>query len=205
MCEAITLGTAAVAAAEGAPAVAATSGLFGSAGVFGWSATAGTLSSVASLGGLGLSAVGAAQQSSAANAAADAQSKIAANNAVLAENEARYAEGAADKNAQVKRRQTAQLIGTQRAAMGASGAVVDEGSFMDITLDTAEQGELDALALLEEGDRAAWRARGNSANFMAQSDIYSKSKTSPLASVTGSVLSGAGQIGSNWFKMTKKS
>jgi len=159
----------------------------------------------ASLAGLGLSAVGAAQEADSKNAAADAQSKIAANNAKIAENEARYAEGVADRNAQVKRRQTAQLIGTQRAAMGASGAVVDQGSFMDITLDTAQQGDLDALALLEEGDRAAWRARGNADNFSAQSDVYAKSKTSPLASVTGSLLQGAGQIGSNWYRMTKKS
>lgn len=200
MCEAVMLGTAAVAATETAPAVAATSGLIGTGGMVSPWFTIGT-----SVAGLGLSAVGAVQQTEAANAAADAQSKIAANNAQIAENEARYAEGVADKNAQVKRRQTAQLIGTQRAAMGASGAVVDEGSFMDITLDTAQQGELDAMALLDEGDRAAWRARSNADNFSAQSSIYANSKASPLASVTGSLLQGAGQIGSNWYRMTKKS
>jgi len=198
-------GTAAVAASEGAAATAATSGLFGTAGAFGWGATAGTLSTAAGIGGLGLSAVGAMQQTDAANAQADAQSKIAANNAKVSENEARYAEGVAERNAQTKRRQTAQLIGTQRAAMGASGAVVDQGSYMDLTLDTAQQGELDALALVDEGDRAAWRARSNAANYTAQSNIYANSKTSPLASASGSLLSGAGQIGSNWYRMTKKS
>lgn len=164
-----------------------------------------TIATATSVAGLGMSAAGSMQQANAANATADAQSKIAANNATIAESEAHYAEEAADKNAQAQRRRTAQVIGSQRAAMGASGAVVDEGSFMDLTLDTAERGEMDALALLEEGDRAAWRARGQSANFSAQSEIYRNSKTSPLASVGGSVLSGAGQIGSNWYKMTKKS
>jgi len=198
MCEAVSAFLVGTAAVEGG--AAATAGIIGSAGMVSPVFTVGS-----SLAGLGLSAAGSMQQANAANATADAQSKIAANNATIAESEAHYAEEAADKNAQAQRRRTAQVIGSQRAAMGASGAVVDEGSFMDLTLDTAERGEMDALALLEEGDRAAWRARGQSANFSAQSDSYRNSKTSPLASVTGSVLSGAGQIGSNWYKMTKKS
>lgn len=198
MCEAISSFLVGTAAVEGG--AAATSGIIGTAGMVSPIFTVGT-----GLAGLGLSAAGAAQQASTANAAADAQSKIAANNAKTAESEARYAEATAEENAQAQRRKTAQVIGAQRAAMGASGAVVDQGSFMDVTLDTATRGELDAQALLDEGDRAAWRARNQADTYSAQSKIYSQSKTSPLASVTGSLLSGASQIGSNWYKMTKTS
>lgn len=198
MCEAVSAFLVGSAAVPGG--AAATSGIIGSAGLVSPVFTIGS-----SLAGLGLSAAGSAQQTAAANAQADAQSQIAANNAKIAENEKRYALATAEKNAQEQRRKTAQVIGAQRAAMGASGAVVDQGSFMDVTLDTVERGELDAQALLDEGDRAAWRAGNQADTYSAQSQIYSQSKTSPLASVTGSLLQGAGQIGSNWYRMTKKS
>lgn len=167
--------------------------------------TYGTAISVASsVAGLGLSAMGTIQQTNAANKQAAVQAQIAANNAQIAENEAAYARGQAEKNAEAQKRKTMQAIGTQRAAMGASGAVVDEGSFMDVTLDTAERGTFDALALLEEGDRAAWRAENQAGNFRAQAGLYSASQKDPLLSVGGSLLSGAGEIGKNYYLMTSK-
>ena len=82
--------------------------------------------------------------------------------------------------------------------------VVDEGSFMDVSLDTVERGTYDALALLEEGDRAAWRAENQAGNFRAQSGLYNASQKDPLLSVGGSLLSGAGEIGKNYYLMTSK-
>ena len=154
--------------------------------------------------GMGMTALGQVQANESANAQAKYQSQMAANNAATLESEARYAEETAQKNAAQKRRETGVFIGKQRAAEGATGAVVDSGSFMDVSLDTAERGEMDALALLREGDMTAWRARVGATNSMAQSGLYAGSQKSALMPVAGGLLSGAGNIGANWYTMTKK-
>ena len=164
---------------------------------------AGTIASAAtSAVGLGLSIMGTMQQTDAANKQAAYQAQVAANNAQAAENEAAYARAQGEKNYQAKRRETLQVVGAQRAAEGASGAVVDNGSFMDVSLDTVERGTYDALALLDEGNRAAWRAENQAINYTNQSQLYAASQKSALLPAAGSLLSGAGQIGANWYMMT---
>lgn len=156
-----------------------------------------------SLAGTAVSAYGQMQQAKAANAQADYQAKVANNNARTAEMEAQYAEQQGQKNAEAQRRRTAIAIGAQRARMGASGAAVDTGSFLDLTLDTAHQGELDALALRNDGKMEAWRARSQGANYTAQSGLYSMSKTNPYLAATGTLLEGAGKAGSGYYTMKK--
>ncbi len=156
-----------------------------------------------SLAGAAVSAAGQAKQAAAANAQAEYQSKIASNNAQIAEMEAQYAEQQGERNAESQRRKTAVMVGAQRAAMGKSGAVADTGSFLDLTLDTVRSGELDALALREEGDLAAWRARAQGMNARAQGQMYSMSKTNPALGIAGTLISGAGQAGSAFFSMSK--
>jgi len=166
-------------------------------------ATVTGLSVATSVAGLGMTALGQSQAQDSANAQAKYQGQVAANNAITAENEAQYAQATAERNANAKKREMLTVIGAQRAAEGSTGAVVDSGSFMDVRLDTAERGTMDAMALLQEGDLAAWRARNQAANFTAQSGLYdAASKTSALMPVAGSLLSGAGNIGANWYKMT---
>ena len=196
MCEAVSAFLVGTAATSGA---AATSGIIGTAGMLSPIVSIGT-----SIAGLGLSALGTMQQTDAANKQASYQAQVSANNAQTAENEAAYARETAERNAQAQKRKTLSVIGTQRAAEGASGAVVDSGSFMDVTLDTAERGTLDALALLEEGTLAAWRAENQAATYRAQSGLYSASKKSALTPVGGSLLSGAGEIGKNYYLMKGK-
>ncbi len=53
------------------------------------------------------------------------------------------------------RRRVSQLIGRQRAAIGASGAAVDQGSAFDIIEDTVALGELDALQIRNNAAREA--------------------------------------------------
>lgn len=151
--------------------------------------------------GTAVSAYGQHQATNAANKQADYQAKVAANNAATAEMEAKFAEQQGQRNAEAQRRRTAIAIGAQRARMGASGAVVDTGSFLDLTLDTAKQGELDAMALLEEGQMQAWRSRVQGSNFMAQSNLYKSSKTNPFMAAGGTLLQGAGQAGMGFSGM----
>ena len=152
--------------------------------------------------GTAVSAYGQYSAAKAANKQADYQAKVAANNAATAEMEAKFAEQQGERNAEAQRRKTAIMIGSQRARMGASGAVVDSGSFLDLTLDTAKQGELDAMALLNEGKMQAWRSRVQGSNLMAQSNLYKSSKTNPYLAAGGTLLSGAGQAGMNYYYAT---
>lgn len=153
--------------------------------------------------GTAVSAYGQYQATSAANKQADYQAKVAANNAQTAEMEAKFAEQQGQRNAEEQRRRTAIMVGAQRAKMGASGAVVDTGSFLDLTLDTAKQGELDAMALVNEGRMEAWRARVQGTNYQAQSKLYGMSKTNPFLAAGGTLLSGAGQAGMGYYSMKK--
>ena len=157
---------------------------------------------VATLLGTAVSAYGQYQAANAANKQADYQAKVAANNAATAEMEAKFAEQQGERNAEAQRRKTAIMIGAQRARMGASGAVVDSGSFLDLTLDTAKQGELDAMALLNEGKMQAWRSRVQGSNLMAQSNLYKSSKTNPFLAAGGTLLEGAGRAGFGYYQMT---
>jgi hypothetical protein len=152
--------------------------------------------------GTGVQAYGQYTVAKAANAQADYQAKVAANNAATAEMEAKFAEQQGERNAEAQRRKTAIMIGSQRARMGASGAVVDSGSFLDLTLDTAKQGELDAKALLNEGRMQAWRSRVQGTNLMAQSNLYKSSKTNPFLAAGGTLLEGAGRAGFGYYQMT---
>lgn len=52
-----------------------------------------------------------------------------------------------------------QVIGAQRAAMGGSGAVVDEGTFGDILFDTAQAGEMDAQMVRYNASAEAYGAK----------------------------------------------
>lgn len=153
--------------------------------------------------GTALTAYGQYASSEAQNKQAEFQSKVAANNAATAEMEAKYAEQQGEKNAEAQRRKTAVMIGAQRARMGSSGAVADTGSFLDIELDTAKMGELDALALREEGQLAAWRARTQGANYTAQSQLYGMSKSNSFLAAGGTLLSGAGQVGMGYYSTMK--
>lgn len=155
--------------------------------------------------GTAVSAYGQYQAATAANKQAEYQSKVANNNARTAEMEAQFAEQQGMRNAEQQRRRTAIMIGAQRARMGASGAVVDSGSFMDLTLDTAHQGELDAMALLNEGRMEAWRARVQGTNYKAQGQLYGMSKTNPFLAAGGTLLEGAGRAGMGYYNMTSGS
>lgn len=101
------------------------------------------------------------------NESAQFQANVATMNAEMAEEEGKEAKKIGYDNAQKARLQAAQMIGGQRSAMAASGAQVDQGAFLDLTLDTAEKGELDALALNEQGLWADYNKRLEGANMRA--------------------------------------
>ena len=165
------------------------------------------------------SAYGAYQTSQAQQQQADYQSKmanynaqVAEKNAQLAEEQGRQAKKEGYENKLKKRQEVAGLIGEQRAAQGAGGTVVDVGSNLDLTLDTTEKGEIDALALEQQGlDKdyqsrlQAWNYRAQGAADASASKQYSavSGSINPWASAGSTLIGGLANVGSNYYNMTK--
>lgn len=165
--------------------------------------TAAVISAVsiaASLAGTGLRMHAQAQQDRAQQAQADYQARVARKNQELAEEQAREARRQGHDAAVRKRQEVAGIIGSQRAGAGASGATVDAGSFLDLTMDTAEKGEMDALALHQQGlDRAHNLAiRGWNSGRQAQAHAWQADRLDPAAGILGTALGGMAQAGTNF-------
>lgn len=70
----------------------------------------------------------------------------------------------------IQRDKTAQMLGFQRAAMGASGIQVDSGSGGKVLEQTAGMGELDALNIRTNALREAWGFKSEADSQRAQAD-----------------------------------
>ena len=129
------------------------------------------------------------------------QQQIAERNRDLAAEQARAARKEGYDAAVKKRQEVASIIGAQRARQGASGVATDIGSALDLNMDTAERGEIDALALQQQGlDKArnleiqAWNSNANAQAYGWAADNVS-SGNNGLATA-GTILGGIGKAGS---------
>ncbi|MCR5563994.1 MAG: hypothetical protein K6F46_11655 [Desulfovibrio sp.] len=129
------------------------------------------------------------------------QQKIAERNRDLAEEQARAARKEGYDAATRKRQEVASIIGAQRARQGASGIATNTGSALDLNMDTAERGEIDALALQQQGlDKArnleiqAWNSNQNAQGYAWAADNVSGGNNG--LGMAGTILGGIGQAGS---------
>ena len=151
---------------------------------------------VAGVLGTAFSAYGAYQQQQAINDQAEYQAAVAKNNAITAEREGQYAKDQSEEMADRHRQKVQQFIGAQRAQQSNTGFLVDTGTALDLTLDTAQYGELDALEIEHEGDMSQWRAQIKKENYNAQAELFQMQKSSPFLAAAGEVIGGtAGIIG----------
>ena len=157
-------------------------------------------SSIVALVGTGLSTVGAYQQAKAQKSQAEYNAAIATKNQELAEEHAAAQRREGYENMVKKRQEVAGVIASQRAAMGASGAQVDRGSFLDLELDTAEKGEIDALALYQRGLDAAYNTEVQGWNYGQQAKAYESQadNINPGWAAAGTAIGGLAAIGSNY-------
>lgn len=147
------------------------------------------------IAGLVLSAFGAYSAVQAQNIQAKTQAKVAKRNAVVAEQDAAFAREAAAKREDAHRLKVARFRSSQKVKMAFSGFVVGAGSFGDVLEDTAMMGELDALAIRQEGEIEAWRSNVRAANFSTQGSVYDAAYTSPYLASGGSLLTGLDKAG----------
>lgn len=146
--------------------------------------------------------VGGAMSADSQRKQAHFQEDMAEYNAEVAVAEADHTRAATDIKARQHRLRVAQTVGKQRAAMGASGVAVDQGSFLDLTLDTVEQGKIDELALLYEGELSAWRidaGRGLTEAQGAQYGYLASQQNPALSGLMAGVATGANFYASGGF------
>ena len=138
-----------------------------------------------------MSAVSSYSQTKSDNKSLEYNAAVSMQNANQAREESKYAMAQASREANEERRKAAAAMSQQRAKMGASGAVVDSGSFLDSQTDIKTQGERNALDRLHEGDMDTWRGERKVDEYRRQADISLAQKKNPNTVLTGSLISGA--------------
>jgi len=123
-----------------------------------------------SLAGSAVSAYGQIQ-------AGRAQARVARHNQQLALAAAVDARLRGDFEEGELRRKASSFIGRQRTVIAESGAVVDEGTALNLTQDTAQIAELNALAIRVNAAREAFGFEAQAFGFGAEADLSSLSGT----------------------------
>lgn len=153
-------------------------------------ATAASIGTVAAAGAVGLGVVSTAQQYK-------FQKNISRYEARVAANEATQVRNRATEDELAKRRQTAQLISSQRAAAGASGIDINTGSAFQLQQDAALLGEVDALRIRNNGSRQADTIGQQS---VANQISASSQRNNDLMSSGISLVQKAAKVNPKWIK-----
>lgn len=125
-------------------------------------------------------AISAYNQQLATNNALTYNANVAYRNAERVKIENEYNRLQAEKNiAQVGKR-TRQAVGQQRAAMGASGLVVDTGTFLDVQANTISAGAEEQAAIIEDRDFATYSSMQEFENYINDARMSLASRQSPL-------------------------
>lgn len=176
-------------------------------GISAATATAITLAATAASTAMGV--MGSIQQAKQQSAQAKYQSAVAKQNQQLAEEQASAERREGYENMTEQRRKTAALISKQRAAAGASGAVVDFGSNLDVMEDTAAAGEMDALKMYQQGLNRAYGSEIQANNYASQAKAYdaqaSSARSAGWMNAASTAIGGIADMGSTWAKYKSNS
>lgn len=159
---------------------------------------------VMAVAGAGLSAANAYSGAEAKSAQSAYQAQVAANNAKLAEQDARYTIQAGEAQATNYGLKVRAAVGQQKAAQGASGIDVNSGSAVDVRAGTEALGMLDALTIRSNAAKAAYAKEVEATSDTAQSELLKSQSEQEAASApllaAGTLLSGASSVGEKWGK-----
>ena len=128
-------------------------------------------------------------------------------NARIAELGARSAFERGQKEVASLTMQAGQLKSRQRASMAANGIDLGEGNAAEIQASTDLMREIDKQTIEANAVRSAWGYRTEATNLQSAALMKegSASGISPLMSGASSLLTGAGQVASQWYAMSKAS
>jgi hypothetical protein len=157
--------------------------------------------------GAGVAAYGQIQAGNAAQSAANYQAQVAANNAIIADQNARQATAAGNAQAEQSRMKTNNLVGAMMAGQASSGLDVGSGSPLDVRTSQKEVGELDVLTIRNNAARQAYGYQTQSMSSTAQSalDTLQGQNAAAAGDIGGvsSVLGGAASAGNKYADWTK--
>ena len=164
---------------------------------------------VVSLLGAASSAAGQIQQGQQAKSAAEFQAGIARNNAIIAQQKADDARARGEIAAATQARKTKQLIGQQEVALAASGVLTKRDSPLDLIVDTAGLGELDALTIQSNAEREALGFEAQGRDFTGQAGglevAGANAVTGSFVKAGSTLLTGTGTVASKWAAFNKGS
>jgi hypothetical protein len=157
------------------------------------------ITAVASIGSALVGAVGAYQQSQAAQAQANYQRQVAENNAIIAQQNATRIRQQAEVAEEEQRQRIVATKGAAKARLAANGLLVDDPGDTTASLflqDIAEIGEYDILKLRDNYEQEARVAAIQGSNYQAQAGLFGlqAAAQSPGFAAAGSLLSGAGKV-----------
>lgn len=162
--------------------------------------------------GFGLQAFGAISNYQSATSASAAQQQayqyqaaVARNNQQIAEWQAQSALQAGAYQVQRQQLNTAQLMGTQRASLAARGIAIDQGSALNILLDTDFMGRLDAQTIKSNAEKEAWGYRVQAQNAAGNAGMYSARAGASRPAYAGltSLLTDAPRVASSWLSYSQ--
>jgi flagellar motor switch protein FliM len=147
------------------------------------------------------------QQGQAQKAAADYQTKVMQNNAIIANQNATLTLQQGQAQVEAQQMKTASLIGSQRAAMAANGVQLNTGSPLDVQSSAATLGELNALTIRSNAQNTANAYLNTASTDTSQASAYTalgqnQSSASSTAAFS-SALSTASSVGDKWALATK--
>ena len=143
-----------------------------------------------------IGAAGTIASAQASSGQASYQAQVARNNQIIAQRNAADALKRGDVEEDKVRQRAASIMGQQRARLAGQGSVLDDGSPLDIQMDTAGLSELDARTVRSNFQREAYGFEVQAMNHAAQAALYeTKVKSGMLDTYLkagGSILGAAG-------------
>ncbi len=154
--------------------------------------------------GAATSAYGSYESGQANSKAAAYQAQVAANNAIIAQQNAKMDIQAGETAAVNSGLKTRATVGSEKATQGAAGIDVNTGSAPMVRAGTAEMGMLDALTIRSNAAKKAYGEEVAATSDTAQSQLDTmqseQAKTAGDIGAAGTLLSGASTVGSNYLK-----
>jgi len=165
----------------------------------------GAIMGIQAIGALS-SAGGAYAKSKADKAAYDYQAAVDRNNAQVLEYQAT---DALERGAQTQFAQglkAASIAGSQRAHFAAIGVSLDEGSPLNVLMDTKYMSDLDRATIADNAGREAWALRQRAANTRSNAELlsYRAANENPSRAAMTTLLNGAGQVAGSWYNNMKQ-
>jgi hypothetical protein len=151
----------------------------------------GTLAVLGGLAGGAITAGGQLESGFASSHAADYAAQVAANNSIIARQNAKFALESGEAQATATSLKGASQSGKIKTAQAASGVDVNTGSAVDVQASQREVNKLDTETVLHKGQLAAYGYRTQATNFDAEAALK---RAEAQQDITGAEIGAAGTL-----------